>query len=61
MIVDHTMINFTKTNRWKNLKAKMTSPTEKELLSHIELLEWQIQYVNALLDRHEREDADDGK
>ena len=53
------MNDFTKSNKWLRFKKKMQSPTEKELVDYIELLERQIQTLEDILNNYIS--GDDGK
>ena len=53
--------DFTQSNRWKRLEKKMVSPTEKELLCHIELLERQIITLEEIVNALSRDMEDDAK
>lgn len=54
------MKDFTKSNKWINLKRKMITPAEKELFNYIELLERQIVTLEHMINILSKSE-DDGK
>ena len=55
------MKDFTRSNKWINLRKKYRGPLEKELFDYIELLEKQIITVEQVVHALTTKDSDDCK
>lgn len=53
--------DFTQSNKWKNLKKRVETRNEKELLDYIELLERQIVTLEAMINAFTMDTEDDKK
>lgn len=55
------MLDFTKSNNWKNFKKKMETPAEKGLYDYISLLERQIVTLEQMINSMTIDKEDDRK